>query len=294
MDRRQFLEIAGRSFALASVVGALPRGALAQDAPPKPASPPTPRKGRIKHSVCRWCYGGMKLDDLCKNAVAMGISSVEILSEEDWPTLKKYGLTCAMPNGPGSIPDGWNRAEHHDALVKRSEELLPKIAAAGLPNMIVFSGNKKGQTDKDGIEQCAAGLKKIAPLAEKSGVTVALEILNSKVDHGDYAFDNMRYGLEIVQKVGSPRVKILYDIYHAQIMEGDVIHTIRDHHDSIAHFHTGGVPGRHEIDETQELNYAAVCRAIAETGFKGYVAQEFVPTRDPMTSLRQAIDICDA
>jgi hydroxypyruvate isomerase len=302
MDRRQFLEIAGRSFALASVVGALPRGALAQAKQAAPANPPAPtpsaaptvRKGRIKHSVCRWCYGGMKLDDLCKNAVAMGISSVEILSEEDWPTLKKYGLTCAMPNGPGSIPDGWNRAEHHDALVKRSEELLPKIAAAGLPNMIVFSGNKKGQSDADGIAQCAAGLKKIAPLAEKSGVTLALEILNSKVDHGDYAFDNMRYGLEIVQKVGSDRVKILYDIYHAQIMEGDVIHTIRDHHDSIAHFHTGGVPGRHEIDETQELNYAAVCRAIAETGFKGYVAQEFVPTRDAMTSLRQAIDICDA
>jgi hydroxypyruvate isomerase len=207
--------------------------------------------------------------------------------------VKKYGLTCAMPNGPGGIPEGWNRAEHHDALVKRSEELLPKIAAAGLPSMIVFSGNKGGQSDKDGIEQCAIGLKRIAPLAEKLGVTVQLEILNSKVDHGDYAFDNMRYGVEVMQKVASDRVKILYDIYHAQIMEGDVIRTIRDHKDVIGHYHTGGVPGRHEIDETQELNYAAVCRAIAETGYKGYVAQEFVPTRDPMTSLRQAIEICD-
>jgi hydroxypyruvate isomerase len=293
MDRRQFLEIAGRSFALASVVGALPRGALAQDAPPKPAAPPTPRKGRIKHSVCRWCYGGMKLDDLCKNAVAMGISSIEILSEEDWPTLKKYGLTCAMPNGPGGITEGWNEPKHHDALVKRSEELLPKIAAAGFPNMIVFSGNKNGCPDAIGIAACETGLKRIAPLAEKLGVTVALEFLNSKVDHGDYAFDNMRYGLEVVQKVGSDRVKILYDIYHAQIMEGDVIRTIQNHKDAICHYHTGGVPGRHEIDDTQELNYTAVCRAIAETGFKGFVSQEFVPTRDPMTSLRQAIDICD-
>jgi hydroxypyruvate isomerase len=293
MDRRQFLEIAGRSFALASVVGALPRGALAQDAPPKPAAPPTPRKGRIKHSVCRWCYGGVKLDDLCKNAVAMGISSIEILSEEDWPTLKKYGLTCAMPNGPGGITEGWNEPKHHDALVKRSEELLPKIAAAGFPNMIVFSGNKNGHPDAVGIAACETGLKRIAPLAEKLGVTVALEFLNSKVDHGDYAFDNMRYGLEVVQKVGSDRVKILYDIYHAQIMEGDVIRTIQNHKDAICHYHTGGVPGRHEIDDTQELNYTAVCRAIAETGFKGFVSQEFVPTRDPMTSLRQAIDICD-
>jgi hydroxypyruvate isomerase len=293
MDRRQFLKLSGRSLAVASAAGALPRLALAVAKPPQEAEP-VKRKGRIKHSVCRWCYGGIKLDDLCRNAVAMGISSIEILSENDWPTVKKYGLTCAMPNGPGSIPDGWNRVENHDALVKRSEELLPKIAEAGLPNMIVFSGNKRGQSDEEGIANCAAGLKRVVPLAEKLGVTLALEILNSKVDHGDYAFDRMRYGLEVVQKVGSDRMKILYDIYHAQIMEGDVIRTIRDHKDSICHFHTGGVPGRHEIDETQELNYAAICRAIAETGFEGYVAQEFVPLRDPMTSLRQAIDICDA
>ena len=306
MDRRRFLEVSGRTFALASLAGILPRRAQAATVPAQAAAPkegapgsapqaaaPAKRKGHINHSVCRWCYGGISLDDLCKNAVAMGIASIEILSENDWPTLKKYGLTCAMPNGPGGIPDGWNRTEHHDDLVKNSEALLPKIAAAGLPNMIVFSGNKKGQADSEGVANCAAGLKRIAPLAEKLGVTIALEILNSKVDHGDYAFDNMRYGLEVVQKSGSNRVKILYDIYHAQIMEGDVIRTIRDHKDSIAHFHTGGVPGRHEIDETQELNYTAVCHAIAETGYKGFVAQEFVPTRDPMTSLRQAIEICD-
>jgi hydroxypyruvate isomerase len=244
--------------------------------------------------VCRWCYGGLSLDDLCKNAVAMGISSIEILDNPaDWATIKKYGLICAMATGSGSIPDGWNRKERHEDLVKRSLEGMPKAAAAGVPNWIVFSGNRGGQSDNEGIEICAAGLKQIMPLAEKLGINVAIEYLNSKVDHGDYAFDHMRYGAEVVQKVGSPRMKILYDIYHAQIMEGDVIRTIRDHKDSICHFHTGGVPGRNEIDETQELNYTAVCRAIAETGFTGYVAQEFVPKRDPMTSLRQAIDICD-
>jgi hydroxypyruvate isomerase len=307
MDRRRFLEITGSSLAVASLSGVLPRKGFAQAAPapaapkgdaaqgaaPQDAPPPTPRKGRIRHSVCRWCYGGIKLEELCKNAVAMGISSIEILNEEEWTTVKKFGLTCAMPLGPGGIPVGWNRLENHDALVKKSEELLPKIAAAGLPNMIVFSGNKQGQSDSEGIANCATGLKRITPLAEKHGVTLALEYLNSKVDHGDYAFDHMRYGAEVCQKVGSDRMKILYDIYHAQIMEGDVIRTIRDHKQIICHYHTGGVPGRNEIDETQELNYTAVCRAIAETGFKGYVAQEFVPKRDPMTSLRQAIDICD-
>lgn len=293
MDRRRFLEISGSSLALASLAGALPRKVFAQAAPP-PAATPTPRKGRIKHSVCRWCYGSMSLEDLCKNAVAMGISSVEILADpKEWETVKKFGLTCAMPLGPGDIPTGWNHVENHDALVEKAQDLLPKIAAAGLPNMIVFSGNRKGQADSEGIANCATGLKRITPLAEKLGVTLALEYLNSKVDHGDYAFDHMRYGAEICQKVGSDRMKILYDIYHAQIMEGDVIRTIRDHHKIICHYHTGGVPGRNEIDETQELNYSAVCRAIAETGFKGYVAQEFVPKRDPMTSLRQAIDICD-
>jgi hydroxypyruvate isomerase len=301
MDRRRFLEISGSSFALASLTGALPRKVFAQAAPPvapKGAAPqdaaaPTPRKGHIKHSVCRWCYR-MPLEELCKNAVAMGISSIEILGDpKEWETVRKFGLTCAMPNGPGDIPNGWNRLENHDALVQKSEELLPKIAAAGLPNMIVFSGNKNGQSDSEGIANCATGLKRVMPLAEKLGVTLALEYLNSKVDHGDYAFDHMRYGAEVVQKVGSDRMKILYDIYHAQIMEGDVIRTIRDHKAIIGHYHTGGVPGRNEIDETQELNYSAVCRAIAETGYKGYVAQEFVPKRDPMTSLRQAIDICD-
>jgi hydroxypyruvate isomerase len=293
MNRRQFLEFSGRSFALASMVGALPRRGLAQSAQAEPGTPPTARKNRLKHSACRWCYSGMSLDDLAKNSAAIGLSSVEILNENEWAVVKKYGLTCAVGIGPGSIPHGWNRKERHDELVKRAEELIPKAAAAGVPNLVVFSGNRDGQSDAEGIENCAAGFKRAAPIAEKYGVTLVMEILNSKVDHGDYAFDHMSYGVAVMQKVGSPRVKILYDIYHAQIMEGDVIRTLRTYKDLIGHYHTGGVPGRNEIDDTQELNYPAICRAIVETGYKGYLGQEFIPKRDPMTSLRQAVDLCD-
>jgi len=284
MHRRDFLAASAAALTLAGAARPprlLPAPALMQ------------LKGRIRHSVCRWCYGGIELDALCQAVAAMGIESVEILDEPEWAVAKKHGLTCAVANGPGSIPDGWNRLEHHDALVRRSEELLPAIAAAGLPSMIVFSGNRAGQPDEEGQRQCITGLRRIAPLAEKLGVNVLLELLNSKVDHPDYQFDRMRYGVGVVEGVGSPRVKILYDIYHAQIMEGDVIRTIREHAALIGHYHTGGVPGRHEIDGTQELNYAAICRAIAETGYTGFVAQEFVPTRDPLTSLREAIAICD-
>jgi hydroxypyruvate isomerase len=292
MHRREFLGVAGASLgAAASLAVATPLARAASR--PQDAAPPARLHGRIHHSVCRWCYGGIPLDELCVQAKAMGITSIEILDEPDWQVVRQHGLTCAVANGPGSIPDGWNRLEHHDALVARSEELLPKIAAAGLPGMIVFSGNRGGQPDDEGRKNCITGLRRIAPLAEKLGVTVLFEILNSKVDHGDYQFDHMAYGVGVIDGVASPRVKILYDIYHAQIMEGDVIATIREHAPRIGHFHTGGVPGRHEIDATQELNYAAVCKAIADTGFTGFVAQEFVPTRDPLTSLREAVALCD-
>lgn len=289
MDRRRFLTSSGLALALAPTLAASTR----QEKGLRFTHGAEARKGRLKHSICRWCYGGMDLEELCRNAVAMGISSIEILDEPDWAIVKKHGLTCAVANGPGGIPRGWNRQEHHDELVQRSEDLIPKIAAARLPNMIVFSGNKDGQSPEEGIDNCTLGLKRIAGIAEKHKVTVVFEILNSKVDHGDYAFDHMRYGVDVVKRVGSERVKILYDIYHAQIMEGDVIRTIRDHKDLIGHYHTGGVPGRNEIDDGQELNYRAICRAIADTGFQGFVSQEFVPTRDAMTSLRQAIEICD-
>ncbi|MCC7290954.1 MAG: TIM barrel protein [Phycisphaerales bacterium] len=250
-------------------------------------------KGRLKQSVCRWCYGKMSVDDLCKNAAAMGLKSVELLGESEWSIPEKYGLTCAVANGPTSIARGWNRAAHHDEFVKESERLLPLIKQAGLANMIVFSGNREGLDDREGIKNCVAGLKRIAPLAEQLGVTVVMELLNSKVDHKDYQCDHTAWGVEVVQGVSSPRFKLLYDIYHMQIMEGDVIRTVLDHLPHIAHFHTGGVPGRNEIDETQELQYPAICRAIVEAGFTGYLAQEFIPRRDPMTSLRQATGLCD-
>jgi hydroxypyruvate isomerase len=290
MDRRGFLKLSGASVALASS-GLLAPAARAQGTPIGVG--PTPRKNRIKHSACRWCYGGMKLDDLARNAAAIGLGSVEILGPDEWDVVKKHGLGCAVAIGIGSISDAWNQKERHDELVAQGEALIPKCAAAGVPNIVIFSGNKRSQAESEGIANCVAGLRRLAPTAEKHGVTLVMEILNSKVDHGDYAFDHMRYGLDVVQGVGSDRMKILYDIYHAQIMEGDVIRTIRDHHASIAHYHTGGVPGRNEIDDSQELHYPAICRAILETGYKGWLGQEFIPKRDPMTSLREAIDLCD-
>lgn len=250
-------------------------------------------KGRLKQSVCRWCYGRMPLDDLCAQAAGMGLKAIDLLDEKDWAVPKKHGLICAMANGPGQIPRGWNRVQDHDRLVEKSEGLLPLVAAAGVPNMIVFSGNRAGLSDAEGLKNCAKGLKRITGLAEKLGVTVCMELLNSKRDHKDYQCDHTQWGADLVAEVGSGRFKLLYDIYHMQIMEGDVIATIQENIDAIAHFHTGGVPGRREIDDTQELNYAAICRAIVDTGFKGYLAQEFIPSRDPMTSLAQAVRICD-
>jgi hydroxypyruvate isomerase len=227
----------------------------------------------------------------------MGITAIDLLTPNEWQIPKKHGLTCSMAFGLKSmqIHVGLNRVEHHDAFVKDAEALLPRVAEAGIPNMIVFSGNRQGQDDATGIKNCIAGLERVAPLAEKAGVTLCLEYLNSKVDHHDYAFDRMQYGLEICKALKSPRVKILYDIYHAQIMEGDVIHTIRDHSQWIGHYHTGGVPGRNEIDDTQELNYPAVCRAILETGYDGFVAHEFLPKRkqDALESLARCVKLCD-
>ena len=249
--------------------------------------------GRLKQSVSRWCYGRIPLDDLCQAAKSIGYSSVELLSEPDWATPKKHGLQCAMANGFGSIPVGFNRPDNHDKLVADAERMIPLVAAAGIPNIVVFSGNRAGLSDGDGIANCISGLRRVAPTAEKHGVTLCLEMLNSKVDHKDYQADHTAWAVEVVKGVGSPRLKLLYDIYHMQIMEGDVTATIRANSQYIAHYHTGGVPGRAEIDETQELNYRRVMEAIADTGFSGFVGQEFVPKRDPLTSLKQAFQICD-
>ncbi len=251
------------------------------------------RKGRLRQSVCRWCYGGMKMEDLCKHAAQMGILSVELLGENDWEIAKKYGLTCAVANGPGGISDGWNTLANHDGLVKGAERLLPLIAAAKLPSMIVFSGNRRGMSDADGLVNCAKGLKRITKMAEDLKITVVMELLNSKVDHHDYQCDHTTWGVELCKRVGSERFKLLYDIYHMQIMEGDVIRTIQDNIAYLDHFHTGGNPGRNEIDQSQELNYPRIAQAIVDTGFKGYFAHEFIPKKDPMTSLRAAVDMCD-
>jgi len=264
---------------------------FAQPAQAQPAD--APLKGRLKQSVCKWCYKDLSLDELCKAAADIGLKSVELLGPEEWPVVKKYGLVCAMCSGPGSISDGWNDPKLHDGFVAKAEELLPIIAGHGFPNMIVFSGNRRGMSDEDGLNNCATGLKRITPLAEKLGVTICMELLNSKRDHKDYMCDHTPWGVELVKRVGSDRFRLLYDIYHMQIMEGDVIATIRENKDYIAHYHTGGVPGRHEIDETQELQYATICQAIIDTGFQGYLAQEFIPERDPIASLAQAARICD-
>jgi hydroxypyruvate isomerase len=248
--------------------------------------------GRLKQSVCKWCYGKIPLDEFCQQVKPLGIVSVELLGENEWATVKKHGLTVAVASGPGGIVEGWNKPADHDKLVKESERLLPLIARAGLPNMIVFSGNRRGISDSEGLENCARGLKRIMPLAEQQGVTVIMELLNSKRDHKDYQCDKTPWGVELVKRVGSPRFKLLYDIYHMQIDEGDVIKTIQDNIEHIGHFHTGGVPGRAEIDDTQELNYPRIARAIADTGFQGYFAHEFIPKRDPIPSLAQAVQIC--
>lgn len=249
------------------------------------------KKG-LKQSVCKWCYGNISLENLCKNAAGMGIQSVELLGENDWATVKQHNLTCAVANGPGNIPDGWNRLENHDRLVKESERLLPLVKAAGIPNMIVFSGNRRGLSDADGLVNCAKGLKRITTLAEEQGVTIIMELLNSKRSHKDYQCDHTAWGVELVKRVGSSRFKLLYDIFHMQIMEGDVIDTIQESKEYIGHYHTGGVPGRAEIDDSQELNYKRISKAILDTGFTGYFAHEFIPRRDPMTSLKQAVEIC--
>jgi len=255
----------------------------------------TERKGRINHSVCRWCYGKIPLDQLCQASKEMGLQSVELQGPDEWPTLQKYGLTCAMANGADmGIERGWNRPELHEKLLESYIDVIPKVANAGLKNLICFSGNRAGLDDEQGIKNCAEGLKKLMSAAEKHKVVIVMELLNSKVNHKDYQCDHTEWGVQLCKAVGSENFKLLYDIYHMQIMEGDVIATIQKHHQYIAHYHTGGVPGRNEIDETQELNYKPIMEAIIKTGFKGHVAQEFIPARaDAIASLRQGVDICD-
>jgi len=251
-------------------------------------------KGNVNHSVCRWCYSKIEFEDLCKAAKEIGLQSVELTGPEEWPILKKYGLTSAMPQGAGKgIVEGFNDLKLHDELVASYEAIFPKVAAAGLDKIICFSGNRHGMSDEQGLENCAIGLKRLMKSAEKHKVTVTMELLNSKVNHPDYMCDRTNWGVELCKRVGSNNFKLLYDIYHMQIMEGDVIRTIQDNYQYINHYHTGGVPGRNEIDDSQELYYPAIMKAIVATGYKGYLGQEFIPKRDPLTSLREGVVICD-
>ncbi len=256
---------------------------------------PEALQGKINHSVCRWCYNGIPLEDLCKAAREIGITSIELVGPEEWPMLEKHGLTSALPWGAGlGIEKGFNNPEFHPELIESYEEMIPKVAAAGYKQIICFSGNRNGLDDQKGIENCAVGLKKLMPTAEKHGITMVMELLNSKVNHPDYQCDHTSWGVALCDLVGSEKFKLLYDIYHMQIMEGDVIATINKYNPYISHYHTGGVPGRNEIDETQELYYPAIMKAIVDTGYKGYVAQEFIPKRDDkIASLKQGVQICD-
>ena len=252
--------------------------------------------GRLKQSVCRWTYSKLALPDLAKAAKGIGLAGIDLLQPDEWDVVRDAGLVCSMgypTDRKDFLSTGFNDRANHAMLLKELERTIPLAAQHGVPNVIAMFGNRAGKSDPAGIAASIEGLSKIKPLAEQHGVTVCVELLNSKVDHKDYQGDHTAFGVEVMKGVGSPRVKLLYDIYHMQIMEGDVMRTIRDNHQWFAHYHTGGVPGRHELDDTQELNWRTVARAIADTGFKGYVAHEFVPTRDPLTSLREAIALCD-
>lgn len=249
--------------------------------------------GNIKQSVCRWCYSKTPLEKLAAEARRIGYRSIELLSPKELEVVKPLGLTCAVLSGACTIPDGFNRKENHDRLEKSVREHIEIASANGLPNVIVFSGNRRGMPDDEGLANCTEGLKRVVGFAEEKKVTIIMELLNSKVDHKDYMCDRSPWGVKLVNAVGSPRFKLLYDIYHMQIMEGDVIRNIREHAAAIAHYHTAGVPGRHEIDAGQELNYPAICRAIVDTGFSGFLAQEFVPTGDPLKAFEEAFRICD-
>jgi hydroxypyruvate isomerase len=292
LSRREWIGSAGAFVTLAPAAAAL-------DAP-------TPgrvvKKGRLKQSACRWCYRDIPLPALAKAVSEMGLTALDLVDESDWPVLAEHGLVCSMgwhTTGDimklpgGELQNGLNDPKNHDAIVNGLVAAMPRAKKAGVANLIAFFGNRKGISDADAINSCVAGLQRVKQPAEEHGINVCVELLNSKVDHKDYQGDRTSFGVEVVRQLESPRIKLLYDIYHMQIMEGDVIRTIRDNHQWIAHYHTGGVPGRHELDDTQELQWRTVAKAIVDSGYTGYYAHEFIPTRDPLTSLREAVVLCD-
>jgi hydroxypyruvate isomerase len=286
MRRRDFLGAVGASLVVART-----------SAMPAQATAPVPRKGRIKQGVTKGVFGsGAALDDCCREAARLGIKGFDLIGPADWPTLKKYGLVPSMyPGTAGTIPSALNRKENHDRLEASLRAGIDEAAANGVPNLITFSGNRNKMADQEGADNCVAFLNKVKAQAEDKGITICMEYLNSKVNHKDYMFDHIAWGVDVMKRVNSPRVKILFDIYHAQIMDGDIVRNIRDYFQWIGHFHTGGNPGRHDIDDSQELNYRFVMQAIAELGFTGFVSHEYSPAQghDPIETLNKAIEICD-
>jgi hydroxypyruvate isomerase len=257
-----------------------------------------PLKGRIRHSVCRWTFGHLSLPQLCQLAQKIGFAAIDLIGPKEWPVLKDNGIDSSMCNGAEiSLTEGWNNPQYHATLIKNYTDHIEWVAKAGYKNLICFSGNRKGMDDETGLKNCVTGLKQILSLAEQKGVVIQMELFNSKVDHKDYMCDKSAWGIELCKRLGSPNFKLLYDIYHMQINEGDVIRTIRDYHTYFGHYHTAGVPGRHEIDDTQELFYPAIMQAIVATGYTGYVAQEFIPTgksdADKAKALKKAVRLCD-
>jgi hydroxypyruvate isomerase len=259
---------------------------------------PVPLKGNIKHSVCKWCYGSIPLEEFAIAIKKMGINAIDLISIEQFPILKKHDIHCSMvsiSSSIWSIAKGWNKTENHEGLIKWYKYLIDETAKAGFKNIICFSGNRDEEiNDEEGLDNCVEGLSKIIPYAEQKKVTLVMELLNSKIDHKNYMCDTTDWGVELVRMLDSENFKLLYDIYHMQIMEGDVIRTITENKDFIGHYHTGGVPGRAEIDQTQELNYPAIIKAIIATGYKGYLGQEFIPKNaDKLASLKSAVELCD-
>jgi hydroxypyruvate isomerase len=280
MTRRSFVPVA---------VGALAVSASAQD------SKPVPRKGKLKQAVCRGVFGrGAALEDMCREAAKRGVVGFDLIGPKDWPTLQKYGLIPTMvPGGGGTIADALNRVENHDRIEKLMHETIDLCAQHGAPNLITFSGNRRGMSDQEGMDNCVKFLNKVKAHAEEKSVTICMELLNSKVNHKDYMCDKSAWGVEMCKRVDSPRVKLLFDIYHVQIMEGDIIRSIRENLPYFAHFHTAGNPGRHEMDDTQELNYRGIARALADLNFTGYIAHEYTPLRDPLKSLDESLGLLD-
>ncbi|MBD3895994.1 TIM barrel protein [Halomonas sp. ML-15] len=276
IDRRRFLCHSIASAAGLAVLSTVGTRTYADD-----DVTPLTLKGNINHSVTRWTFDFLSLEELCQLAAGLGISAIDLVGPNEWPVLKRYSLDASMCNGAElSLEDGWGDERFHSALVDRYLEHIDLVSEAGYTNLICFSGNARGMSPEQGLDNAEKGLKRVLSHAEEKGVVLQMELFNSKIDHPDYLCDNSAWGIELCQRLDSPNFKLLYDIYHMQISEGDIIRTIRDHHEYFGHYHTAGVPGRNEIDDSQELNYPAICRAIRDTGFQGYIAQEFLPDRD--------------